>query len=48
MTGVTVEHLDYGKTITFTQAGSYKIQAAAGFNGYWCTHDINIMVSAAQ
>ena len=48
MTGVTVEHLDYGKTLTFTQAGSYKIQAAAGFNGYWCTHDINITVFAAQ
>ena len=47
MTGVAVEHLDYGKTLTFTQAGSYRIQAAAGFNGYWCTHDINITVSAA-
>lgn len=48
MTGVAVEHLDYGKTLTFTQAGSYQIQAAAGFNGYWCTHDINITVFAAQ
>ena len=48
MTGVTVEHQDYGKTLTFTQAGSYQIQAAAGFNGYWCTHDITITVSAAQ
>lgn len=48
MTGVAVEHLDHGKALTFTQAGSYQLQAAAGFNGYWCAHDINIMVSAAQ